>query len=66
MNSIFTVLLLTCIVLAFADPWDDYKQKYGKKIYDDDEDNRRYSKYNKLLELITTFTNLFLKTLRIQ
>ncbi len=44
MNSIFIVLLLTCIVLAFADPWDDYKRKYGKSFRDSQEEHQRYSK----------------------
>jgi hypothetical protein len=42
MNAKTIFLLVVCVAIVIADPWDDYKKKFGKKFKNRDEEDRRY------------------------
>jgi len=50
-------LLLACISIINADPWGDYKKKFGKKFKNKYDENRRY-KYNLRLYIYSKILNL--------
>ena len=42
MNAKIIFMLIVCIAIVIADPWDDYKKKFGKKFKNSDEEDRTF------------------------
>jgi hypothetical protein len=48
MNLKIVFFIAACIVVINADPWGDYKKKFGKKFKNKNEEERRYKLINAL------------------